>query len=124
MPPAGEHQATLVAVKQEPKRINKWGREQEQLCFTFELKDGAKQKAWVNVPKEDGVYVMSPSSMLYEIASALLAKNPPAGMDTDNLIGLECRIQIDRYMGVDGKERTKIVGYRVAQQRRQQEVPF
>jgi hypothetical protein len=110
LPEPGEYLATLTDIKNLGKRLNKFGKETEQLQLTFELdeRDGMTQLAWVNM-------VLSPNSRFYEIASALLARNPPDEFDTDILIGRKCRIYCEHYLSQnDGRERSKITAYRIA----------
>jgi hypothetical protein len=109
LPDPGEYLATLIHVENLGRKLNKFGKETEQAKLTFELDEsGLTQPAWVNM-------VLSPNSKFYEIASALLARNPPDEVDTDMLLKRKCRIFIEHYFGqTDGKERAKITAYRIA----------
>jgi hypothetical protein len=107
LPNEGEYVATVTDVKNLGKKLNKFGKETEQLQFTFELENGLTQLAWANA-------VLAPSSKFYEISSALLARNPPDEIDTDLLIGRRARIYIEHYTAQDGRIKSKVTMYRVA----------
>lgn len=113
--PTGEHLATIRAVEEvEGKFPDKHGDIKPQLQITFDLGQNAagedmQLRAWTSL-------YFSPKSKLYALAGAAFGGKPipeTYNLNTDDLIGRKLRLVVvveDK----DGREFSKIVGYKAA----------
>lgn len=90
----GTYTATVASI--EPTE----GQFGPQLQWDFRLEDGSSQRAWCSTS-------LSPKSKLFAWSRALLGEVPDT-LDTDDLIGLPCRLSIVLKTKDDGSEFNKV----------------
>lgn len=90
----GTYTATVATIE---KTEGQYG---DQLQWDFRLEDGSMQRAWCSMS-------LTPKSKLFAWARALLGEVPDT-LDTDDLIGLPCRLSILLKTRDDGSETNKV----------------
>lgn len=105
LPNPGKYTATLESWENLGLQPNPFGPDKEKLKMVFDLGDNLKQWYWA-APS------LHPSSKFYAMACALLAALPGESLEVDDLVGLQCEVEVDHYKSNDGKVRSKIVDFR------------
>lgn len=90
----GTYTATVASIEQTD------GQYGPQLQWDFRLEDGSSQRAWCSQS-------LTPKSKLFAWAKALLGEVPDS-IDTDDLLGLPCRLSIVMRTREDGSETNKV----------------
>lgn len=110
LPAAGTYLATLESYEDLGLQPNPFGKDRQKVKLVFDLGSGVKQFAWLSPS-------LHPSAKFYGVATALLGTNPPEVLELDDLVGLECEVDLEHYTANDGKRRAKISDFRMPRQR-------
>ena len=90
----GTYAATVATIEQVEGKFG------NQLQWDFRLEDGSTQRAWCSTS-------LTPKSKLFLWAKALLGEVPDT-LDTDDLLGMPCRLSILSKTKEDGMEFNKV----------------